>query len=70
MTKRKNHLKLYVWTGFCPDYTDGLAVAIAKSKEDAEEQILKNRDYIVYAWGTLTVYPLNRRFAVCVSGGG
>ena len=70
MTKRKNHLKLYVWTDFCPDYTSGLAVSIAKSKEDAEEQIIKSRGYAVYEWGSLKVYPLTRRFATSVSGGG
>ena len=24
-------LKLFVWEGFCPDYTDGLAFAIAET---------------------------------------
>ena len=28
-------LKLFIWDGFCPDYTGGLAFAIAKDEEEA-----------------------------------
>lgn len=63
-------LKLFVWTGFCPEYTSGLAVAIATDETDARKQIERKRDYEVYQWGTLTVHPLTKRFAVSVNGGG
>lgn len=63
-------LKLFVWEGFCPDYTDGLAFAIAKDEADARAQIENVNVHKVYEWGTLTVYPLSKRVAKCVSGGG
>ena len=63
-------MKLYVWTNFSPDYTSGLAFAIAKDETDARAQIERKRGYKVYEWGTLHVFRLDRRVAYCVSGGG
>lgn len=63
-------LKLFIWTGFCPDYTNGLAFSIAKDETDARKQIEKARGFDVYEWGELEVKPLSRRIAKCVSGGG
>ncbi len=63
-------LRLFVWTGFCPDYTSGLAFAIAKDETDARKLIEKERGYDVYTWGDLTIYPLTKRIARSVSGGG
>jgi hypothetical protein len=68
--RRKNNLKLFVWTDFCPDYTGGLAVAIAKDIEEAQQLIVKHRGFEVYSWGNLHVYPLTKKMAECVSGGG
>jgi len=69
MSKRKNNLKLYVWTDFCPDYSGGLAIAIARSETDARHLITEERGYEIYDWGELTIHSLSRRFAVSVSGG-
>ncbi len=66
----KQKLKLYVWTGFCTDYTDGLAVAIATNETKAKELISKEYSIEPYQWGKLTVRPLNKSFAVSVYGGG
>lgn len=63
-------LRLFVWTGFCPDYTDGLAFAIAKDEIDARKLIEKGRGYTIYTWGDLTIYPLTKRIARSVAGGG
>ena len=63
-------LRLFVWTGFSPDYTSGLAFAIAKDETDARKQIEKERGYTVYTWGDLTIYPLTKRIARSVAGGG
>lgn len=63
-------LRLFVWTDFCPDYTSGLAFAIAKDETDARKMIEKERGYTVYTWGDLTIYPLTKRIARSVSGGG
>jgi hypothetical protein len=69
MTKKKQ-LKLYVWTGFCPDYTDGLAIAIAETDEQARELVIAGKGYNPYDWGTLHVYDLKKPVAFAVSGGG
>ena len=63
-------LKLFVWTGFCPDYSDGLAFAIAEDAEQAMNMIVEDRGIEVYTWGDLKIHDLNTPFAKCVSGGG
>ena len=63
-------MKLFIWTGFSPDYTSGLAFAIAKDETEARALIEKERGFKVYEWGELEVRPLNRKVARCVSGGG
>jgi len=68
--KHATKLRLFVWTDFSPDYTSGLAFAIAKDETDARKLIEKERGYKVYAWGDLTIYSLTKRIARCVSGGG
>ncbi len=40
-----NGLKLYVWEGIFTDYTDGLAVALANSVEEARELVIKRLPY-------------------------
>lgn len=66
----KKQLRLYVWTGFCPDYTSGLAFAIAKDESDARKLVEKETVGKVYDWGTLSVYPVTKRIARSVAGGG
>ncbi len=63
-------MKLYVWTGFCPDYTDGLAVAVAESIEQAQRLVTENKGYEPFEWGVLQVFELTEPRAFCVSGGG
>ena len=63
-------LRLFVWTGFSPDYTDGLAFAVAKDETEARKLVEKERGYTVHTWGDLTIYPLTKRIARSVSGGG
>lgn len=66
----KEKLKLFVWEDFSPDYTSGLAFAIAHTTEEAMAKVIESRGYEVYDWGTLSIHPLNEVFAKCVSGGG
>ena len=71
--KPKRRLKLFIYEGFFPDYTPGLAFAIAYNEADAKRQII---DYLGYdpaewaEWGTLIVRSLSRRIARAVEGGG
>ena len=60
--------KLYVWTGFSPDYSNGLAFAIAPSLEAAKEQIIKAYGYNPHDWGELEIRNFSK-CAYCVSGG-
>lgn len=63
-------MKLFIWTGFSPDYTNGLAFAIAKDVEEAKKLIIKEHGHEVYEWGDLEVRRLDRKVARCVAGGG
>jgi len=63
-------MKLYVWKGFAPDYTYGLAFAIAPDEKKARESIEITLGYSPSDWGSLHVHTLNRRIAYAVAGGG
>lgn len=63
-------LKLYIWTDFNPDYTSGLAFAIATNETEARRLVVENRGYNPSDWGSLEVRPVKRRVARSVSGGG
>jgi hypothetical protein len=63
-------MRLFVWEGFCPDYTDGLAFAIAESIEQAQKLVTEAKGYEPYDWGTLREFPVTEPRAFYVSGGG
>jgi len=63
-------LKLFVWTDFDPDYTCGLAVALAETEEEARKLVLKKRGYGISNWGKLHILPLSKKCAFSESGGG
>lgn len=61
-------LEVFVWEGFNPDYTDGLAFAIAETKEEAKKLVLDGG--CVFDWGDLTIMEKVDKCAFRVSGGG
>jgi len=63
-------MKLFIWTGFCPDYTSGLAFAIAKDEPEARKLLIKEWGHEPYEWGDLEVRRLDWRVARAVRGGG
>ena len=63
-------MNLFVWKNFSPDYSGGLAFAIAKDQQEAMRLVEEERGYEVIVWGDLEVMPLNRKIARSVSGGG
>ena len=66
---KKKKLKLYVWEDFNPDWSSGLAFAIASSEKEAKDLILL--DVVEPAeWGKVTVHNLSKKIARSVSGGG
>ena len=67
---KQTKLKLYVFEAFQPDYTNGLAFAIAHSESEALKIIEKKQGFPVYEKGTVSVHRLDRKVAYCVSGGG
>ena len=66
----RNKLKLFVWMNFSPDYTGGMAFAIAEDEIEARRLIEAFRGYDVSDWGELSVYPLSKKIARAVNGGG
>ena len=66
-----NDFKLYVWDVFYSDHTDGLAVAIASSLEEAKALVEKDHcwPYNLKKWGDYYTVPLNAPFAVSCVGG-
>jgi hypothetical protein len=69
--KNKRLLRLYVWYEFDPDWSFGMAFAIAESEAAARNLIEAKLHYGDYVkdWGKVTVYPLTRRVAGLVGGG-
>lgn len=63
-------LKLFVWTGFSPDWTDGLAFAIAHDEAEARKMIIKAKGWTPSGWGELHIHRLDQRCTYNVSGGG
>ncbi len=66
----KTKMKLFIWTGFCPDYTDGLAFAIARDETEARKLVEEDRGYRIWEWGDLEIKSVTRKIARSVSGGG
>jgi len=76
-------LKLFVWTGFYPNYSSGLAFAVAETEEEAKRMVIeatniepdecRGQDYGIphIDWGTLEVRSLTskEKFAYGVLGG-
>jgi hypothetical protein len=65
----KPELFLFVWAQFCPDYTDGLAFAIAETVEQAQKLIEQKRGYRPTDWGPVQQFPASEPIAFCVTGG-
>ena len=68
---KNKKMYLYVWEEFEPDYTNGLAFAIAKSEKEAKKIILDKGAWHP-DWGKLRKYKLNRKtqLGFYVNGGG
>ena len=63
------NVKLFIWTGFSRDYSDGLAFAIASNETEAKKLIIKEHGFEVLNWGDLEIRDVNVKIARCVSGG-
>ena len=65
-----NELSLYVWKKFSPDYTTGLAFAIAKNESQARELVIAALECEPYKWGPCEVHQIDKPIAAAVYGGG
>lgn len=63
----KKTLHLYVWEGFCPDNTSGLAFVIAESLKEAQEKIKRKMTSEPDDWGELSIHPVKASFGGAVS---
>lgn len=68
--RREPRLRLFIWTGFCKDSTDGMAFAIAKDETEARKLVAEQRGGEPYKWGTLEVRRIDQRVARSVDGDG
>lgn len=64
-----SRLRLFIWTDFCPDYSGGLAIALAKDETDARKLVKKAYGCDPYEWGKLEIRRADWRVARCVRGG-
>ena len=62
-------MKLFIWTNFAPNWSGGLAFAVAKNEAQARELIIKEHGFNPMYWGNLEVMRLNLPVARAVSGG-
>lgn len=68
-------LKLFVWENFVPDYTNGLAFAIAETLEQATAMVRENqfknngKRWASDDWGDVKVYPLDKPISFFTEGG-
>ena len=65
-----NDRRLFVWTKFAPDYTEGLAFAVAETTEQAHRLVIEHLGYEPSDWGRLYIYPIRAGIAFAVPGGG
>lgn len=67
-------LKLFVWPEFAPDYTDGLAFAIAETEKEAYDMVAakylaEKSPWIPSDFGPVEVHEISK-VAFSVTGGG
>lgn len=68
----EDSLKVFIWKNFAPDYSSGLAFAIAKNEVDAKNMVVKElgHPYIEgYEWGSVEILDLVEGTAAGCTGG-
>jgi len=62
-------LYLYVWREFAPDYTNGLAIAIAENERQARDLVIEVYGCNTSDWGPVDVYEIGEPMAFACAGG-
>lgn len=65
-----SELRMFVWAEFCPDYTDGLAFAIAPDVRTAQNMVVEKCGFRPVNWGPVAEYSISEPIAFAVTGGG
>ncbi|NOR58452.1 MAG: hypothetical protein GQ474_08015 [Sulfurimonas sp.] len=65
----RSKLKLFIWTNFSPDWSGGLAFALAATEQEARSLIIEDHGYNPSDWGHLEIRRTDWRVARSVSGG-
>ena len=52
-------MNVYIWRQFAPDYSNGLAVAIAADEAKAQSLVIDQMQYSPSDWGPVEVYSLD-----------
>ena len=61
-------MKLFVWNHFCPDWSDGLAFAIAETVDEAKQMIIEDTDTDFIEWGVCRELPIDGKVSYYVYG--
>jgi hypothetical protein len=69
MKPKEPKLKLYVWHGFEPDWSGGLAFAIAYNLTEAKAAVQKRRKWPITNWGKLRKHKIEAGRAEAIGGG-
>ena len=62
-------MKLYVWIEFAPDYSYGLAFAIANTIQQAQQLVIEQVGYCPPDWGLCQEFELDDARAFACTGG-
>jgi len=57
--KRDGEKRIYVWHEFAPDFSNGLAVALAASELEARRLVVERLRFTPADWGPLTTLTVN-----------
>lgn len=64
-----NEKQVFIWREFMPDYSDGLAFAIAETESEARKLIIEELGYNPSDWGPIIVKTLDEKVAFACCGG-
>ena len=71
ITEKLKLLKLFVWDDWCPDYSSGVAFAIAESEQQAREMVMEKHGIDPKAelrWGEVKTYKLTDKVVFAREG--
>lgn len=68
--EKLREMRLFVWSDFYRDYTNGMAVVIAPNLYDAQKLLINHGWTFTDGWGDVKEFPLSEPHVFAVAGGG